>query len=111
VLIQRPLELDTAYVLAKLQEEVALPPKKRDFCKIDYPYQNKQDVPTMPYSQGYSKADKISLAIDDRRSADTAQPKSVEDKWAAVKVYRRAQGLCQRCAEKWTKDHHCADKV
>jgi hypothetical protein len=23
---------------------------------------------------------------------------------------RRAQGLCQRCAEKWSKDHHCSDK-
>jgi hypothetical protein len=33
VLIQRPLDLDTAYVLAQLQEELALPSKKREFKK------------------------------------------------------------------------------
>jgi hypothetical protein len=36
VLIQRPIGLDTAYVPAKLQEEVSLLPKKRVFRKADY---------------------------------------------------------------------------
>jgi predicted amidophosphoribosyltransferase len=35
----------------------------------------------------------------------------VEDCWSALRASRRTQGLCQRCAEKWTKEQSCSDKV
>lgn len=36
VLIQRLSSLDTAFVLARLQEEVAAPSKRREFRELDY---------------------------------------------------------------------------
>lgn len=30
---------------------------------------------------------------------------------AALRAYRRARGLCQRCAEKWSRDHQCPATV
>lgn len=33
--------------------------------------------------------------------------KSPEDKLAALRSYRRARGLCDRCAEKWHRGHVC----
>jgi hypothetical protein len=30
---------------------------------------------------------------------------------AALRAYRRAEGLCVCCAEKWTSDHKCATTV
>jgi hypothetical protein len=35
----------------------------------------------------------------------------VEDKFKALRAYRRAKGLCDRCAEKWSKGHKCACSV
>lgn len=108
VLIQHPTELDTAFALAKLQEEVSTPYKRRDSRKSDYNYQYKQDIPAV---LGFSKADKLSTTTEDRRSTEASRTRSVEERWLDIKAHRRSQGLCQRCAEKWTKDHRCAEKV
>lgn len=43
VLIQQPSDLDTAYVLASLQEEVTTPSQKRDSRRHDFIYPHKQD--------------------------------------------------------------------
>jgi hypothetical protein len=32
-------------------------------------------------------------------------------KLVALKAYRRAMGLCFKCAAKWTKDHKCAPEI
>jgi hypothetical protein len=37
--------------------------------------------------------------------------KSLEEKWAALKAYRRAKGHCIKCAEKWSREHKCAPSV
>lgn len=34
--------------------------------------------------------------------------KSAEEKMRALRAYRRAKGLCVKCAEKWSRDHICA---
>ena len=34
-----------------------------------------------------------------------------DDKLAALRSQRRAQGLCMKCGEKWGKQHKCPDKV
>jgi hypothetical protein len=111
VLIQRPTDLDTAYVLAKLQEEVFMPPRKREFRRADYTYQQKHEVPAPSSFPGYSKLDRAVAQADDAKGADLPRFKSAEDKWAAVKAFRRARSLCHRCAKKWSKDHRCAEKV
>ncbi|CAD6266826.1 unnamed protein product [Miscanthus lutarioriparius] len=39
-----------------------------------------------------------------------AMPTS-EDKLSTLRSYRRARGLCERCAEKWVRGHKCAATV
>lgn len=36
---------------------------------------------------------------------------SAEDKWAALRAYRQARGLCRTCGEKWARGHRCASSV
>lgn len=36
---------------------------------------------------------------------------TADPKVAYLRVYRHARGLCQYCAEKWSKCHKCADTV
>jgi hypothetical protein len=33
---------------------------------------------------------------------------STNERWAALRSTRRAQGLCIRCGAKWSRDHRCA---
>jgi hypothetical protein len=106
VLIQRPTDLDTAYVLAKLQEEVVVPGRRREFKKNDYGFPHKQDVPPSSLLPAPGKLDRTVMA-----SHEASKPRSISDRWSSLKAYRRAQGLCQHCAEKWTKDHKCSDKI
>jgi hypothetical protein len=107
VLIQHPSDLDTAYVLAQLQEEVSLPPKKREFRQSDFSSSYKFEP-----SLAVNTKDKVPTPVfDDWRSLEASKPKSVEDPWSALRAMRRAQGLCQCCAEKWSKDHRFSNKV
>jgi hypothetical protein len=43
---------------------------------------------------------------DVKKLPDT--PKSASEKLQALKAHRGAQDLCERCAEKWSRDHRCA---
>ena len=48
----------------------------------------------------------LSVAADDRRVPDN--PKAPQqDKMATLRAYRCAQGLCVKCAQKWSRDHKC----
>jgi hypothetical protein len=37
--------------------------------------------------------------------------KTVEEKMAALRAFRRAKHLCVCCAEKWSRDHKCSPAV
>lgn len=111
VLVQRPSDLDTACALALLQEEVAEPAKRKDFRKPEavswgkYSAKNPLPLPAPPPSMGSVKS---TLPVD-QRSLPAAR--SVEDKVSALRAFRRAKGLCDRCAEKWHRGHTCATTV
>jgi hypothetical protein len=53
----------------------------------------------------------IQGAVTDKATSDTARHTSVVDRVASLKSYRRARGLCDRCAEKWSHGHRCATTV
>jgi hypothetical protein len=38
---------------------------------------------------------------------EAAKPGSTDDKLAALRHFRRARGLCDKCAEKWSYGHKC----
>lgn len=36
---------------------------------------------------------------------------AVDEKLAALRAYRRANGLCPTCGERWSRDHKCGPTV
>jgi hypothetical protein len=109
VLIQRPSSLDTAFVLAQLQEEV-FSTKKKEFRRSDYPLKSGSS-PHWPLPPPPRTEKPSTTQADDRRSSEAARARCGEDRLAALRAYRRAQGLCQHCVERWMKGHKCAYKV
>lgn len=112
VMIQRPSRWDSAAVLARLQEEITEPSKRWDFKRPDpyiqhkYNYKHPLPLPSPP-----EKTERSVALSDDRKLPEASKARSPADSWAALRAYRRAQGLCQRCPEKWSRDHRCAASV
>jgi hypothetical protein len=102
ILVQRPLTLDTACVLAQLQEEALgvikrpyRPPALRNAWNASSPL----PLPPPKLAEGEPKR----LA---------APPHSTPKyKFQALRASRRAQGLCMCCGSKWIRDHKCAEQV
>jgi hypothetical protein len=107
VMLQRPLDLDSACSLALLQEEVALPSGRQEHRKEAYqPWLKSATLSARPMplppppTSSVHKPDSYKKKID-------GVPSSVDGKLAALKAYRRARGLCDRCAEKWHHGYTC----
>ncbi|KAM3330169.1 hypothetical protein ACQJBY_026885 [Aegilops geniculata] len=103
VAVQRPADLDAAYSITAVQEEVG-------YSEPEYPHSNKRtsySTPSRQYKQPteYKAPSKV-------RTSDTQKMTSVpEDKLATLKAYRRAKGLCYICGERWGRDHKCNNTV
>jgi len=114
VLVQRPSTLDTACSLALLQEEVASPARPRDPCRPEAGFQWKPPPPRtplpLPAPPRIDKQPSSALAAPEAGSPIVSD-KPAADKFAALKAYRRARGLCDRCAERWRPGHKCAPSV
>lgn len=112
VLMQRPSSLDTAFVLARLQE-VADPPRKKEYLRPDSGFhQRPVFTKPLPLPAPPVKVPRVSPVLsEDRRYSEAARAKSIDDRWGALLNFRRAKGLCQFCAAKWSKEHKCADTV
>jgi hypothetical protein len=108
VMLQRPLDLDTACSLALLQEEVAPPVGRQDHRKLDFRSWSKQSAPNPlplppPPQATVPKSEPIPKHFDHSTAVDS--------KLGALKAYRRARGLCEKCAEKWHRGHTCSATV
>jgi hypothetical protein len=99
ILVQRPGDLDTACSLALLQE--AAEPARADRSYTARPMLKPVAARWDQPRTGTSDNSKHSLA-----AAPTA-----DSKVASLRAYRHARGLCQYCAEKWSKGHKCAETV
>jgi hypothetical protein len=108
VALHRPSSFDAAATLALLQDDVGVNDRSRR--KMDYhsaarqtprgplplpppPRIDKQPVPVLP---------------DEKK---LCEGKSSEERMAALRSYRKAKGLCIRCAERWSREHKCAASV
>ncbi|XP_015618641.1 uncharacterized protein [Oryza sativa Japonica Group] len=118
VLLQRPKDLESALAVALLQEEVmenSPPTTVREFKKSDGSSSlkiNGKGAWPLPLPPGKGGGVPVSNRADERRSSDTVRsPTSLTEKVSALKSYRRAQGLCYVCAEKWSPNHKCASSV
>jgi len=106
LLVQRPSTLDTACVLAQLQEE-ALGLNKRPTRRFDT---------STAYKLAWSGAMAFpppppKLADGEIKRLSDAPQTSAEDKFRALRAACRAQGLCIRCGAKWSREHKCSETV
>ncbi|KAK3121575.1 hypothetical protein QOZ80_8BG0656540 [Eleusine coracana subsp. coracana] len=49
--------------------------------------------------------------VDDKRGVESTCPGPMEDRFTALRAYRRSKNLCTRCGEKWFKEHKCPASV
>jgi hypothetical protein len=114
VLVQCPVNLDTACTLALLQEEEDSS-RCRDHRRPDSMFWLRTAVgPTpLPPPLPPTKVDKPPrvVLVADNRTSDATRANSVDGKVAFLCAYHRARGLCQFCAEKWIRGHKCAATV
>jgi hypothetical protein len=104
VIVQRPKTLDAACVLALLQEEAggAVPSVRPMQVSTPKPaFKNAHPLPSPPPKQDKAV---IGPAAPEPTTGNASA-------LAALKSYRRALGLCYKCAAKWSKDHKCAPEV
>jgi hypothetical protein len=107
VMLQRPLDLDSACSLALLQEEVALPSGRHEHRKEAYqPWLKSATASARPMQLPPPPTSSLHKPESYQKKRDGV-PSSVDGKLAALKAYRRARGLCDRCAEKWHRGHTC----
>lgn len=107
VAVQMPPDLDTAYTLALLQEEVAgelVPVKPGPAPWVPPVTRRPQPLPLPPPHAPVR-------GPEDKRGAPPPKIMPAEDKWAALRAYRRARGLCYTCGERYSRDHQCKGTV
>jgi hypothetical protein len=105
VTLQRPANLDTAYTLALLQEEVGDDARKCEFHTPDRGASNKV--------QGWGTWHVPRALVQATAEKPVLHPpaQASDDKMAALCKFRRARGLCDFCAEKWSHGHKCAPTI
>lgn len=97
-MLHRPPDVDTASALALLQETELGRFKAK---------------PTM--KEGFKAT--LKPVVDKAKFAEVDKPKQQpllqepKDKLAALKNFRRRNGLCFKCGNKWSKDHKCPPQV
>lgn len=113
VVIQRPPDVDTACVLALLQEEVLDRDRQTHVRPFPFSSAARQPAKTPLPLPLPPSPDNISATVPatDRRAPEPTRGRPYDDKLAALRSYRRAKGLCIKCAEKWHRDHKCPDSV
>jgi hypothetical protein len=108
------MDLDTAYTLALLQEE-ADGVGRCEIKKPDYPFKPRQANTVVPLPLLPPPSRDKSLggmpATEAKKSSEATSHTTSDNKIAALHAYRRAWGLCQYCAKKYSKGHKCAEQV
>uniref|UniRef100_A0ACD5VUE0 Uncharacterized protein n=1 Tax=Avena sativa TaxID=4498 RepID=A0ACD5VUE0_AVESA len=106
VAILLPEDLDEAYQLALLHEELG-----DGSTPINQQFQNTVRRPYVPVAQQQNLPIPQAAPKLDRAPMQPIRPAAVEDKWSAFRNYRRAKGLCFICGERWGKEHKCQGTV
>ncbi|XBI72263.1 hypothetical protein VPH35_066259 [Triticum aestivum] len=99
VAVQRPADLDTAYSIAAVQEEMGGHEAET--------VSKKYTAPMFPHSDRMVP----SKHVEEHKTSDKSKTTGSEDKLATLKAYRRAKGLCFICGERWGRDHKCNTTV
>jgi hypothetical protein len=106
VALQCPSDLDTAYTLALLQEEMADSSKKSEF----HTYDRGASFRTTRAAGQFQRPLPDANNVGDKPVVRPGAPVS-EDKLNTLRSYLRARGLCDICAEKSVRGHKCAPTI
>jgi hypothetical protein len=113
VLVQRPYSFDTTCTLALLQEEVGDPYRRKDAKHVESshssrpPPQTSLPLPAPPYIDKPASSTLAPVEPPPYRDSRKFQG----DKFASIRAYRIARGLCDRCAKKWHPGRKCSTTV
>lgn len=100
ILLHRPKDVDTASALAMIQEE------ELENCKHEYAVR----AGAVPNFKGNQAVERQKINEADKTKAKSVKG-DTEDKLAALKIYRRKNGLCFKCGEKWGQGHKCPNQI
>jgi hypothetical protein len=115
VAIQQPADLDAAFTMALLYDELG---------------EGMDSIASRPYSSSSSRrsslqfspvhhppaqpppppAKWVSRTVEEKRQLDNSKA-STEDKWSSLRAYRKSKGLCFVCGERWGKEHVCKNSI
>jgi len=98
IVLHRPPNVDTASALALLQETELSKCKSKSVVRDSY----RANFRTM--------GDKLKTGEPDKPKQQVPVTET-EDKLANLKSFRRRNGLCFKCGNKWSKDHKCPPQV
>jgi hypothetical protein len=111
VAIQQPKDLDTAYTLALLYEELGegIALMGNSSGSSTHHSSRRQQHAHISVPPPPPPAKWIGKPPDDRKAPDPAR--NSEDKWQNLKAFRRSKGLCFVCGEKWSREHQCKNNI
>jgi len=111
VAIQQPKDLDTAYTLALIYEELGDGTNScSNIPSATGSASRRQAMSHAPPPPPAPPARWVSRSVEEKCQAEGNRP-SNDDKWTSLKAYRRSKGLCFICGEKWGKDHRCKPSI
>jgi len=120
VFVQRPKDLDSACILALLQEETIEPRWRHEGRQLHAPPFVKPQVqrgalplPPPPARAGPPPQGIAGLPVEPRRPQDDHKPptRPLEERFQSLRDYRKSRGLCVRYGERWQPGHRCAPQV
>jgi hypothetical protein len=110
VAIQQPPDLDTAYSLALLYEELGDGVTPLNTTPVTAVSSRRAQAAPFPVSLPIPPAKWVSRSVEEKKLQEQSR-QSPEDKWAHLKAYRRSKGLCFVCGEKWSREHQCKQSI
>lgn len=123
VVLHRPKDLDSAYSLAVLQEELLEAQPRRDYRRQEpapaRPQHQQRPLvaipasPARPMLMGPPPAAEDRRGVEGARAAERRAPDAgrSEDRIGALRASCRARGLCFKCGERYVHGHQCAPTV
>ncbi|WVZ61926.1 hypothetical protein U9M48_011733 [Paspalum notatum var. saurae] len=102
IALHRPKDVDTASALALLQEEELENVKKKTVQKGD----------SKDFSKFGQKWTAEKFKATPRKEESTKVEKApFDEKLSALKAFRKANGLCFKCGDKWGQNHKCPKQI
>jgi len=113
VAIQQPRDLDTAYSLALLYEELdeETVPAPQPPLSVQVPRRLYSPASYSPLPQPPPPPSRWVSKLVEEKKAVERQKTASEDKWQNLKAYRRSKGLCFICGERWGREHQCKTNI